>query len=378
MAHAQKKIGATDEAAPDCIVEQLDAVASGLGLPIVATAAALSSGVNIMLCAPSNMGKSLILKAAEKGLERIGLNVLAGYDRWTRGTFQNDEFRQRVQMAGHMIGTIDDWSTIAGDKHQLTNLADVFIKLSDVGETGDAMTKTWTLKVDWAGFAYGVQPKWFAKLRGSKGKGTDSPIRELWDSHFRQKVIRYWFLPTKTIKDVVDNMDDFADWAAQALKAAWRSFAPDGLENLMRTKPYKQLVKACKSQLGKVRGEQAAEKIALGMLRFMTVDDAKKYLKMIAVRIWIELQILKLFEHGVTVHWGEYYVLAFSMRYKGGVTKDDIRDETGMSMDTIESWIKGAEKLGWVERKGVKNSRPRIYVIPSASIKKTLRKGVPL
>lgn len=378
MAHAKTDKSGAADTAPVCIVEQLDAVASGLGLPIVATAAALSSGVNFMICAPPNMGKSLILSAAEHALFEVGLNVLIGYDRWTRSTFKNEEFRQQVASEGHLIGTIDDWSTIAGDKHQLTNLADVFIKLSDTKKTGDAMTELWKIEVQFAGFAYGVQPKWFAKLRGSKGKGTDSPIRELWDSHFRQKVVRYWVLPRKPIKATVHDMDEFSKWAAQAMKACYRSFAPDGLAQVKRSKQYKQLVKACKSQLGKIRGEITAGKLALGMLRFMGIKDAKKYIKELAVRIWIERQILKLFEHGVTIHWGEYYVTAFAMRYKHGVTKDDIKDETGMSMDTIEDWIKGAERLGWIERKGKLNSRPRIYVVPSKSMKDTLRKGVPL
>lgn len=369
--------------ADTCIIDRIDALAQGLGLPIVSTAAALTSGVNMMLCGAPNSGKTQVMLCTMAGLKIISnppLNVMDDQDRWTRGVFQNEEIRQRIQGFRHMIACIDDWSTIAGDKHQLTNLADVFIKLSDVGKTGDAMTKFWSVKVDWAGFVYGVQPKWFTKLRGSKAKGTDAPIRELWDSHFRQKIVRYWMLANKPMREPIENMVEFAKTISQIIKDSWRTFAPDKteLKYLMRTKAFKQLVIACRVQQGEIRGFKSAKKLTLGMLRFMEPKQAKKWIAKLATRIWIEGHIIELHEFGVTVHWGEYYILSFALRVRGGVTKDYIRNETGISMDTIENWIDGAVKLGWVKKIAGKNSRPRLFIRPTENILAKLKEGVPL
>jgi hypothetical protein len=312
--------------------------ASTLADGFIVSVACTLAGLPLFLIAPPSGGKTVCIRATEKWMDshnmkyrqvsRIAIKGLKDLSLWINRN-------QNVTL------TNDDFSLIGSSDYMTEKMAEIVASLSydhryvDYGN--DIVVSCSSLA-----FISGLQPLWLQYVMRYR----------VWDTHLREKFIRFYMMPHKQSRD----LDDVT--AINSLSSAIT--VSDGYEARMN----RDLLESLISQLGYTRGYIYYQKLHEALTRIVERDYFHTVCRFLANRISIEDMIVvrEISDKGyeISVGWRAYTMLYWCMRI-GTPSKSDLCIRLGVTPRSVERLAEDAMSRGWIAAS--RNSTTVRYVV---------------
>ena len=312
--------------------------ASPLADGFIMGVASCLSGIPVFLVAPPSGGKTVCIRSLEKWMDEHGMK----YRQVSRiGLKGLKELSLWINKNQNVTLTNDDFSLIGSSDYMVEKMAEIVASLSydhrymDYGN--DIIVSCSSLA-----FISGLQPLWLQYVMRYR----------VWDTHLREKFIRFYMIPYKDSRDIddvtaVNNLSKALDLT-------------DGYD----ARVDRDLLEALVSQLGYTRGLIYYQKLHESLTRIIDRDYFHDVSKFLASRIRIESMIVtrEVTDRGyeINVGWRAYTMLYWCMRI-GKPSKTDLCIRLGITPRSVERLAEDAVSRGWIAT--TRNSTTVRYIV---------------